>query len=334
MFLGYLLLKPKYDKLSEDLRQEHYKNFTFSDISRKDAFQSFLERYRKSLDKIIANQIKYENIKSIESFSLDTLITAFELIPSNTENSVHKNFIGTLATVFSKELLKHPNKLDYMLRSRFFEKFSVVVLNSSIDEIKIYIKPFVENFRSANDMSEFFETFVSTEDRLNRYEEFWIIWDLFYDKIVEISADTYYHSTKAIIRRYLLAGLNWNKDAKQWHSLKDREKSFYRKVAFDMGNHPSVLFSLSKLLNEIGSDFLADGIIWISDILQRNKNLFEEELETDTVFYLEKVVRKYVLTNRQEIKTIAQTKKRVTILLDFLIEKGSVMMYLLREEIM
>lgn len=143
-----------------------------------------------------------------------------------------------------------------------------------------------------------------------------------------------YHYTKQIIHNYLLAWQYWREDAKEWHTLKEREKFFFKKVAQDMGQHPSVLYSLSKLLNEVGSNFLEDGIFWISDILQKNENLFSEELEINTVYYLENIVRKYVLMTRRKIKISIQIKNQIMSILNFLVERGSVTGYLLREDVL
>jgi hypothetical protein len=63
------------------------------------------------------------------------------------------------------------------------------------------------------------------------------------------------------------------------HSLKDREKEFFSRVALEIGEHPAVLYSLAKLLNEIGAPFAADGIFWISGIVERHPDLCQTELE-------------------------------------------------------
>ena len=94
------------------------------------------------------------------------------------------------------------------------------------------------------------------------------------------------------------------------------------------------LYSISKVLNDIGSKFLEDGIFWVSDILQRNKNLFSEELEINTIFYIENIVRRYILTNRKKIRKTLKIKKDIITILNFLVEKGSVTGYLLREDIL
>jgi hypothetical protein len=54
------------------------------------------------------------------------------------------------------------------------------------------------------------------------------------------------------VHNYLLAWAYWKKDAKEWHSLRERDKIFFKRVAENIGDHPAVLYSLSKLLNEIG----------------------------------------------------------------------------------
>jgi hypothetical protein len=101
-----------------------------------------------------------------------------------------------------------------------------------------------------------------------------------------------------------------------------------------MGRSPSVLYSLSKLLTDIGSGFRDDGILWISEMLKNNPSLSSEELEVNTVYYLENLVRNYVLKNRHKIKTTLQLKNKILVILDFLLAKGSVTAYFLREDIL
>ena len=59
-----------------------------------------------------------------------------------------------------------------------------------------------------------------------------------------------------------------------------------------------MLYSISKLLNEIGSSFVEDGIGWISGIIDRTPDLASRELEVNTVYYLENLMRSYLLQNR------------------------------------
>ena len=102
----------------------------------------------------------------------------------------------------------------------------------------------------------------------------------------------------------------------------------------EIGHCPSALYAISKLLNDIGSSYLNDGVSWISYILKKNKDLLNAKLETNTIYYLENFAKKYIYKNREEIKRTKQLKEEVLIILDFLIEKVSVVGYMLRENIL
>jgi hypothetical protein len=184
-------------------------------------------------------------------------------------------------------------------------------------------------------MADFFQEFVSVEDRLFRYDQFWIVWNAFYENINNLcKSKRSYSYTTQIIHNYLLAWPYWKEDAKKWHTLTYREKPFLKRVAEDIGHHPSVLYSISKLLNDIGSGFIDDGISLLSNIFRKNSNLISEALETNTVYYLENIVRKFILTNHHRVKTTLSIKNDILTILNFLIEKGSITAYLLREDIL
>lgn len=162
----------------------------------------------------------------------------------------------------------------------------------------------------------------------------WAVWEQFYPCIVDLCKSNAAYYSSATIRNYLLAWPFWRKDAREWHSLKEREKRFFQRVAKDIGDHPAVLHSLAKLLNEIGAEFAADGIFWISTILESHPDLRDKALETDTVYYLENLVRGYALLNREKVRSTPQIKSAVLTILNFLLGKGSVTAYLTREYIL
>jgi len=57
-------------------------------------------------------------------------------------------------------------------------------------------------------------------------------------------------------------------------------------------------------------------------------------LEPNTIFNLEIITRKYVLQNSQEIKKSKFKKEEILELLNFLVEKGSAIGYMLRERVL
>lgn len=337
LFLGYLNLKPKHKKLLKEVMKRNFDGgiVGLAGMSDEGLTARFCEKYEKELEDIINNRVTFQDIEKLNNFDLRSLNTAFELLPVKTTNSIHKNFVIKTAEIFSKKIQKDDEKHDFHLMPRFQKHFAYFVLSNSQDDIPDYIQPFIDNFTINNDMADFFSSLVSQEDYLNEYENFWFIWELFYERVVEACRkSSSYHSTKAIVYNYLLAWRWWKKEAKTWHSLKEREKLFFKKVAQDIGKYPPVLYSLSKFLNEIGSDFLEDGVFWISDILQKNRNTVFKELEVNTVYYLENIVRRFILINRHKIKTSKSLKERVTFILDFLVEQGSMRGYLIRESVL
>jgi len=333
IFLGFLLLKPKYEELIDEVRKESFKKNIYQP-TKKEVFKRLDKKYKNEIDSVISNTISYSEITNIEKTELDILNTAFELLPPKTKNKDHQEFLKLILPLFA-EKLKDEERNGYTLSNNFLREFAIFVLKADTADIAKYIKPFVDNFSQFRYASDLFSNFISVEDEIHQYEEFWIVWHLFYESVVNMSKEKWQqHNANAIIYNYLLAWPYWKKTAKQWLSLKDRERAFFKKVANDMGHHPAVLYSISKLLNEIGSGFIDDGIVWISNMLEKNTILSSGDLEINTIYYMENLVRNYVFHNRHIVKTKPVLKKRLLIILDFLVEKASVAAYLIREDIL
>lgn len=339
IFLGYLNLKPIYNSLIDTTQKESYPKGDY-DIDENITIELFAKMYETEVEKIVSNKIEYDDIPNIQTIDLRTLTRAFELLPLGTNHPDHIKFVLEIFPVFAQRIFErdryndNEDKFDHVLKGRFLEKFAAFVLSADEEKVETYIQPFLENFKVVEDTDKFFQYFISAEDSLNKYEQFWKVWNAFYEKIKVIcTTNNYYYDTKGVVYNYLLAGPYWKKTAKEWHSLKEREKLFYKRVSESIGHFPPVLYSVSKILNEIGGNFLEDGIFWLSNIIEKNNNLLSEELEINTIYYIENIMRKYLLTNRQKIRTTLQTKKAVVNILNFLVERGSATGYLLRENI-
>ena len=94
------------------------------------------------------------------------------------------------------------------------------------------------------------------------------------------------------------------------------------------------MYSVVKVLNSIGTNFKDEGIDWIHTIVSNNKLIHHDDLESNTLYYLEKFLRKFVFINRQKIKEEIRLKNKIIPILDFMIERGSIHGYLLRESIL
>jgi hypothetical protein len=335
LLFGYLLLKPKYDELRIRIREENYKKGIYE--SHYDLLlKRFIEDNEDELQCVVDSKLLLSNLNNIEEHDLSVLRTAFRMIPLKTENNDHKTIVKTVISTFAKKLVldEREEKIDYQIKHDFLQTYTYFVLNSSQDEIQDYLQPFLDNFNISESIADLFKEFVLAEDVLNTYDNFWLVWNAFKVKIFDIckDGDERWYVDK-IVKSYFFATVLWKESAKEWCSLKNNNKRFFKEVSEKIGHCPSVLYSISKLLNDIGSNYIDDGVYWISSILGNNKNLADKELEVNTVYYLENFARKYTFKNREKIKRTKAIKDKLLIILDYLIEKGSVVGYMLRESV-
>lgn len=336
LLFGYLLLKPKYEKLRKKLREENHKKRAY-ELHESQIVGRFLKENESALQKVADNKIIMKDIGCIDKLELSFLRTAFQLIPLKTENEEHKKIVKEIVSAFAEKLTSdnRNDKIDYMVRHNFLEKFAYFMLSTKQEEIEEYLKPFIDNFNNSETFADLFEQFVSAEDYLDTHDNFWIVWNLFKEKIIGICKDgdsRWY--TEKIVKSYLFATVPWKETTTSWHTLKDENKDFFKEISQKIGHCPSALYSILKLLTDIGSPYLDDGILWISKILKDHKVLCTAKLEVNTIYYLEKNIRKYIYKNRETIRKTKKLREDVLIILDFLIEKGSVVGYMLRENIL
>jgi hypothetical protein len=322
---GYIKLKPHFDEIFEEYRRSSQ----WLRYSQQEVLEKFCTEKETIIEECFSSSFEIIDFE-VNKYNLKDLEIIFQLIPYDTDNQHLTNLVLNILPVFSANLLDRNKDVDYTLRYKIFTKVSYFLLFRNTNDIEKYIQPFVDSYSVSEEMASFFEQMIFTEDKTERYEQFWIIWESFYTKVIENASHPNYDQSK-VIHNYLLAWDNWKKTAVNWHSLKEKEKLFYKKVVKDIGNHPAVLDSIAKFLNEIGSEFLNEGVFLISNMILRNAG---NKRETNTVFYIEKLTRKYIYLNRNKVKQEIKIKNKILIILNFLIERGSVNAYLLREDIL
>lgn len=259
------------------------------------------------------------------------------MMPIKLEHKEHIAIAHEIISVFAKELTqgRDGDKVDYMVRNDFLKKYAYIVLNSESSEVPQWIQPFIDEFNPTESIAELFQEFIYAEDRMQHsYNNFWMVWNQFKKKIVEVTHNrTSNWYLDKIIKSYLFAQTQWNDSTKEWDSLKSPNMRLIKDVSEQIGQHPAVLYSISKLLNDIGSSFVADGVIWISNMLSKHSEYDTLKLEVNTSYYLENLLRKYVYEEREKIKKNKRLKQKILVVLNFLIEKGSTVGYILRENI-
>lgn len=335
ILFGYIKLKPLYKEIIKEKRNEkgHWGRIPKSSI---------FEELDKKTNGLMLKDMSFD-INDIVSFDIHDLEIIYQLIPSNTKDEIHLDiFKKTLPTIAS-QLLKDRRSYKedsgddshiYLLRIHIFRRFAYFILKREITDIEEFLNPFIVEFYPTEEAASFISELVAAEDNQNSYEQFWQVWNYLFPKIKAVCTNPRNYYLKEVLINYLLAWRWWPETIEEWHSLKKDRLSLFEKASKDLGNIPSVLYSVARVVNTIGSNFKEDGIDWIYTITSNNKSLKLGDLESNTLYYLEKFIRKFIYINKEKIKKEIRLKNKIIPILDFMIERGSIEGYLLRERIL
>jgi hypothetical protein len=230
-----LLLKSKYEKLRKKLFKENHQKGIY-ELHENQIIEKFLKENEISLKKVVENKISKDDLEDITKLDLNILRTAFLLIPQKTDNKEYKEIVKKIICAFAKKLLlrDRDDKIDYRVRHDFLKKYSYFVLNSPKEEIPEYLKSFLDRFNSSEAIADLFEEFILIEDNFNLYENFWEVWNLFKNKVIELCKDgDGFWYVERIVKSYLFAQTRWKETTVEWHTLKGENKIFFKEMLLD-----------------------------------------------------------------------------------------------------
>jgi len=331
IFIAYLNIVIEFDKYRLDYfnkRKKEFGNHTPTSI--------VLDAFIKS--KYAKNFPKYDSLPDITTLDLEILDIAFHLIPLNTQDVFHLDFIKEILPMALEKLMRKEKynsfKDVYGLRIRFFKYYSAFLLSLDRQKQNEYIVPIINHFQISNETNTLLEKIIENQKNTDKYDQFWGVWNSLYSIVIDKTKEyPEYTYSKEILKTYLFSD-KWTSSTEQsCNYLKKENSIFFEHIIEDIGEHPSVLYALVKLLNGIGSIYIKDGIRWISQILNRHFSTHAKTVDANTQLRLEQLIQKYVNENRTQIKKDRKEKEKVIIILNFLVEKESVSAYLLRESI-
>lgn len=343
LIFAYLYLAPKYEVYKEKKYMENRQNFQ-GHLSQHDLVSGFKSYFAADISKAIYSEIGNDDLDEIDKIEMSIARKAFSLIPINTNSDKLFEMQKQLShSVMNKLLVNDDDKIDYMLRYNFLKDFTELVLNSSSERRELLMQPVYDKFEFAESVQELIKAFIRIEDKCNCYNAFWDIWRKFKDVIIprcqafplaNIEYSYEYRQRDTMLKSILLANLEWNKSAKEWHTLKDEDYVYFDDFVDQLPNYPAVIYSIALLIDGIGSRYFRQGITWISKIIASSNGFENIEIDSNTMFLIESVVRKYVLLYRDEIRRKRSQLEEVIIILNWLVKRGSVIGYMVREDIL
>ncbi|MCC2600505.1 ATP-binding protein [Sphingobacterium sp. FBM7-1] len=335
ILFGYIKLKPIYKKIIDGKRKEQR-------YWRRIPKSSILEELDKAIPDFNFEENSFD-IKDIELLDVHGLGIVYQLIPSDTKDNIHLDIVIQTLTILASRLLidrrvyeeKFGDDHDiFKVRLGIFKRYANFILQREVSEIDKYLTPFLDFLSPTEETSLFIGEIITAEDSLMNREQFWYIWNKLFPKIKELCDYPRSPYLKQVIINYLLAWQFWKDRIEEWHSLSRENLSLYVNASKEMGHIPAVLYSVTRVLNTVGSNFKNEGIDWVYTIVSNNRLLQLGDFESNTLYYLETYLRKFIFNNRQEIKKEIRLKNKVIPILEFMIERGSVHAYLLRESIL
>ena len=173
-------------------------------------WDEILEENKEIIEKLFVNTLAFENISNLESIHIRILSKAFNILPTTNKTEEIRSLSYKLSnTMINKILLDSKEKINYEYKDSFCFSISYIMLSSEFDEIDIYLKPIIDNFKSCEFIPSLLDALINAQKDLNEYEHFWYIWEKFKEPIIELCklGDGYGYIDN-IIRSYLFSSHN------------------------------------------------------------------------------------------------------------------------------
>lgn len=343
LLFTYLYLAPKYEAYKDKKyieRRENSRGYP----SQHELISGFKSDFAAEISKAINAEIGNDDLAEIDKIDMSIVRKAFSLIPINTSSNKLFSMQKQLSnSIINKLLVNDDEKIDYMLRYHFLKDFTELVLKSSSERRNSLMQPVYDKFEFNESMQELIKDFIRMEDKSNCYNAFWDIWRKLKDVIIpkcqafplaNIDYSYEYRQKDIMLKCILLANLEWNESAKEWHTLKEDDYIYFDDFVEQIPNYPAVLFSIARLIDGIGNRYFRKGITWISKIISSSNGFENIEIDSNTMFLIEGIARNYILLYRDEIRRKSRQMEEVVIILNWLVNRGSVIGYMVRENIL
>ena len=333
----YIKLKPGYDEKVLIHKQsstidffENNKSIILTTLQQP--FCSLPDVTGLNYEQLLALNLFYPNDSN--QFSIDVLFSSGNTIWNSLFHNDRKRF-------------QKNDRKNFYLEQLYISWLAGFLLNST-PEIQEQIIQRLSYYIDISDNTNYLLlSIIKIQDHVRNNSSFWNIWDSLLDiikklsesereNVIRISSSSkdYLHSTfDSVLSTYLFAMPYWSKRVRSWHTLEEKDSHFFYKAVDLFGYHPITIFSISRVLNTVGYMYIKDGVNWLSRIISDNKHLQSCALQIDTEYYMEEYMQRFINFYGDELKRNKTQKANVIIILNYLVDRGSTIGFMLREKI-
>ena len=286
---------------------------------------------------------------SFESHSAWYLLAPVLMVPDGSTKQEHTALLSRMLLLLieveeSRKQNRHGEgeriQVPHELATDFSKRFADYLLSISQTDAQGFIEIFIERCESAPDF--FYWLLVcllySAEKRGN-IELYWQFWKKLAKKVGEVAVDLSKKNSRNLRyddRRKLILGMLFADTP--WQQVKTEEQllvsgkllllDFVDKTA----QNPLVFEAMSRFLYYFPQLFISEGLTILSEH-QKNIGGIQLFSGTNTVFYMEQVLRRILLLDNATGHLSAKLHQACKILLDAMVETGSSTAYFLREHL-
>ena len=252
---------------------------------------------------------------------------------------LHKRVASSIVKDWKRERenRSHGRQRDFKFEGWCARSLARFALRLEEEEAASIYQPILQSVEDyPGNVADFVDHLIYKEDGLERETPFWKIWQSFADRFHEADwideLDEEYsmgREGRKLLRRLLL-GIQWKDDVRYWLRLRgqeDRVESFVQQL-------PPSSASLKwycRFLYYLGEKVLPRSFTFVAERLEAGD---PPELlsESNTVYYLESLLRRYVYGEPLQLKTSPDIREAALYILNQLVEAGSSAAYQMRDD--
>ncbi len=302
--------------------------------------QQFYRVHRKNINIFLKNGGKNANIDMLSENEKIILLISLPFECHVNSSKIASTEISICKTLFAHDMYHPQRNID--LDFYFIENTAQNIYQNP----RCVHTQNILNCLGVSHNTQYFLSDVLAYCQKDNVNDFWYLWNLSFDCIANqcssqnvcetidnfCEENTYYNNFDSIFKTYMFSQFI---NVKAFIELisSGQLMLFFSKCICKVGFHPAVLYSLAKVIHDTNDKEPESNFKLIYNVINTHHSLSHTPLFKNTIFLLEEFIQRYISQNRSEIKENPNNAKKVATILDFLVEKGSTVAYLLRDSI-
>jgi hypothetical protein len=229
---------------------------------------------------------------------------------------------------------RHAGQRHYQLEHICADKIARFVLRLPVQDAMKTCAPLIDAaIDCPKECGQFLEQLIIAEDSVGSGATFWTLWQANADRALKArwagSLNDRYPSGIPLISALFL-GVPWNEGVRSWQRLKGNEARLDHLFEALPPSAP-VLVAYSRFLSQVGEGALPGAFVLVAAKLRQAGGRVSL-LSSEAQYYLESLLRRWVLSQPGRLKDLPGLRDSVLSILDELVQAGSSVAYRLRDD--